>query len=676
MSLHIHFKRWILVCVVLPSLALFLVVNVVLWMYLRQSHRSEFENLTHLATAGVERTLASESARLRALAELPATQDLLRSVENNQRQFSIPRRREQNALIHSQWTTLARHELVVRSVLDNTAAEMLRYLSETDARIQSLVLTDAAGAVVASSGRTALYDHSALPWWKAATGLQTSQVVGEGISPEGTLGLALSIWEREQQSVLRGVLHIEIKLDEADLMAAIADNLDYAIVLRANQMWFLGGNQHVVGHAAAAVEQLPAAVEADQSVWLGGLRAFIHPVEAGLHWLHPVQVVTLRTEGRFPAKIYGPLGLGILLSGLFFAALLIGARRAGQNIVLTPIQDVIDAGQWALARLNPQGKPGNSGVAGNAALSITDTPEPDSALTAHLNDWLKQFRLQAQADELAQSAELKKDLELARDFQMAFLNRPYPTVPEVHIEGRLRLGFAHRYEPALALGGDFFDLLALGPDCAGVFLSDVMGHGTRSALITAMLRTLIGDLASQGRNARHFVTELNRQFMQMIRHLPNPLFASAFYFVADTTSRVATYTTAGHPAPFHVRRSIGRITRLELSAPRGAALGLVENESFPGGHCRLVAGDLFIFFTDGLYEAANPAGEEFGLGRMESAIRRNLYKGTGQILDAIMADLREFVAEEPVADDICLVAVEVATDALETHAGVVRRISD
>jgi len=282
-----------------------------------------------------------------------------------------------------------------------------------------------------------------------------------------------------------------------------------------------------------------------------------------------------------------------------------------------------------------------------------------------LEEWLGGIRRAAEDELAAHTAEMQRDLQLAREFQMAYLERPAPQVPVVHVEGRLRLVFHHIYHPALALGGDFFDILSLGPDAAGILIADVMGHGTRSALITAMLRTLVGDLSSLGRNARHFLTELNRQFCEVLKAIPSPLFASAFYFVADTTARVGTYSSAGHPSPFHVRRSVGRISRLEVPEPHGAALGLIPEEKYTGGHVRLIDGDLFLFFTDGVYEARNSRGEEFGIERLESVLRSTLYHGGEQILRQIYDSVLQFVGDEPVADDICMVAVEITTSAAE-----------
>lgn len=278
-----------------------------------------------------------------------------------------------------------------------------------------------------------------------------------------------------------------------------------------------------------------------------------------------------------------------------------------------------------------------------------------------IGEWLDKIRADALAQSTAMSNELARDMELAQEFQLAMLNRPYPEVPAVHIEGRLRLEFHHRYKPTMAVGGDFFDIIPIGNDCAGVFVTDVMGHGVRSALITAILRALISELQPQARNASHFLKEINREFADILAVLPAPLFASAFYLVADTTSRIATYACAGHPPPFQIHRDRARVSRLTNPQPRGAALGLIEQENYPGETVRLLDGHTFIFFTDGVYECANPKGEEFGLARMEKVIQSNIYKTTPEILDALMQSIESFVKGAPLEDDVCLVAVDVTT---------------
>lgn len=264
--------------------------------------------------------------------------------------------------------------------------------------------------------------------------------------------------------------------------------------------------------------------------------------------------------------------------------------------------------------------------------------------------------------------ELRRDQALASEFQQAFLSRPHPQIPSVHVPGRLRLVFAHSYQPALAVGGDFFNIEAVGADAAGIFIADVMGHGTRSALITAILRTLLNELQPQGRNAAHFLRLINQRFCSLLRGLPFTFFASAGYLVADTTARVATFSSAGHPPPFFLRRHLGEVSRVETPKPRGAALGVLPEDEYGAVPVRLQNGDGFIFFTDGVYELMNAQGEEFGFQRVEELLRRHVYKPGREILAALLEALRDFAGEVPPHDDICLVAVDVTADPLPTTA--------
>jgi len=357
--------------------------------------------------------------------------------------------------------------------------------------------------------------------------------------------------------------------------------------------------------------------------------------------------------------------LSLVLAGLLVIGLIVSlfmlfhSWQRTSRYVLTLGEDATDAGVWMMK--TAFGKlPDDDPIIQEFPWVRGSIPGAGRA-SQRISEWLEKWR----ADALAQSAfmtnELARDMELAQEFQQALLNRPYPEVPAVHIEGRLRLEFHHRYNPTMAVGGDFFDIIPIGNDCAGVFITDVMGHGVRSALITAILRALISELQPQARNAAYFLKEINREFADILNALPTPLFASAFYLVADTTSRMATYACAGHPPPFQIHRDRARVSRLTNPQPRGAALGLIPQENYPGETVRLLDGHTFIFFTDGVYECANPNGEEYGLARMEKVMQANIYKTTPEILDALIQSIETFVKGAPLEDDLCLVAVDVTT---------------
>ncbi|MDD4735567.1 MAG: PP2C family protein-serine/threonine phosphatase [Kiritimatiellae bacterium] len=283
------------------------------------------------------------------------------------------------------------------------------------------------------------------------------------------------------------------------------------------------------------------------------------------------------------------------------------------------------------------------------------------ALQKQVEDWYyeRQHDVDQQVD--ARTEEWTKELKMATDFQLAMLERPYPAIPEIHITDRVRLNFFHRYQPASGLGGDFFDIIKVDRDVGGIFIADVMGHGTRSALITSILRTLMSEAMQVGRNAPHFLGQVNKSFCDILKTIPDLVFASAFYFVADTTARVVTFSSAGHPPPLHIRRSINRVEYMNVPPPRAAALGVLPDEEFPGGNMRIQPEDVYIFYTDGLTEAFNPDGDEFGEERARRVVERYMYQDIKTIINNLYAAVVEWADGRPMADDICLIAVETTT---------------
>jgi len=116
-------------------------------------------------------------------------------------------------------------------------------------------------------------------------------------------------------------------------------------------------------------------------------------------------------------------------------------------------------------------------------------------------------RLQVTTAELeAKNTQLEADLRMAREIQLALLPRDYPTLSHYGSSGYSALTFAHCYRPAEAVGGDFFDIFPLSPTRAGIFICDVMGHGLRAALVTAIIRTLLEELRPMMQNPGRFLS--------------------------------------------------------------------------------------------------------------------------------------------------------------------------
>ena len=202
------------------------------------------------------------------------------------------------------------------------------------------------------------------------------------------------------------------------------------------------------------------------------------------------------------------------------------------------------------------------------------------------------------------NAQLESDFNMAREIQQIFLPDQYPTFPHSVAPEDSALKFSHRYISAEAVGGDFFDIFAITDSTAGVFVCDVMGHGMRAALITAIMRGLIEELMPVAADAGKFLTEINRSLRAILRRTREPFLATAFYAVADSAAGELRFANAGHPSPFRLQRDVKEVHTLKEYDPRhGPALGLFEKTDYPTCVCPFAPNDFVFLFTDGIYES-------------------------------------------------------------------------
>ena len=235
--------------------------------------------------------------------------------------------------------------------------------------------------------------------------------------------------------------------------------------------------------------------------------------------------------------------------------------------------------------------------------------------------------------------------------------------------------FCDRYRPNGAVGGDFFDVLALSDTRAGLFICDVMGHGVRAALVTAMVRALLEGLRGVDEDPGPFLTELNRELLAILGQASVPVFLSAFYGIMDTTTGKLCYANAGHPSPLHLRRAEGEVGALPTTAGMpGPPLGVREQATYSSSCVQLAQGDVIMLFTDGVFEVTGPDQEPFGEERLEAAVRQRMGQSLGRLFDELLAELQQYSAGRGFADDVCLVGMEVVALAgdrdgsSETHA--------
>jgi len=299
--------------------------------------------------------------------------------------------------------------------------------------------------------------------------------------------------------------------------------------------------------------------------------------------------------------------------------------------------------------------------------------QAEAALLA-LNQQLEQ-RVAERTHELGvKNTLMEEDLDMARELQMAFLPHHYPTLPRGAEPATSAVIFHSIYHPTNSVSGDFFNVVRVSDTAVGVFMCDVMGHGVRAALVTAMMRALEEQLGELAGDPGALLTEMNRSLRGILRQLGTTLFTTACYVIVDIATARLTFANAGHPSPLLVRHGVVREVE-SLTPSRGAAsevgsiiatrfagpaLGLFEDVKYLTHERQVVTGDQILVFTDGLYEAENAHAESFGANRLHAAIRQSTGQPLPQLVQEVFAEIRHFAGGQAFADDICLVGMEVA----------------
>ncbi len=271
-------------------------------------------------------------------------------------------------------------------------------------------------------------------------------------------------------------------------------------------------------------------------------------------------------------------------------------------------------------------------------------------------------QLATYAEELRRkNAQMEADFNMAREIQQVFLPQQYPTFPRGVAPEKSALRFLHRYYPAAAVGGDFFNVFSITDTIAGVFICDVMGHGMRAALVTAIMRGLVEELIPVAMDPGKFLSEINHSLYAILQRTAEPMLSTAFYLVIDVTGSEVRFASAGHPSPFIIRRAVGAAEPFKYYDPRhGPALGLFEEANYPTCSCPVSVDDAIVLFTDGLFEVTGDEREEFGQERLLEAVRRRTNSPLSGLFDDVLEEVRRFSSEQEFEDDVCLLGIEVA----------------
>lgn len=243
--------------------------------------------------------------------------------------------------------------------------------------------------------------------------------------------------------------------------------------------------------------------------------------------------------------------------------------------------------------------------------------------------------------EVAEKERLEREVQIAREIQLRLLPAVISQPDGFEIEARSI--------PALEVGGDYYDVIDLGNGRTLFALGDVSGKGVGAAILMSNLQANLHVLSSQDIPLEMVVRELNRQ---IVRNSTPEMFITFFVGVLDVEDRVLTYVNAGHDLPALIRR--GKVHDLEEG---GMLLGVMKDLDYQAGRVELEADDIIVCNSDGLTEAMDEAGEEFGRDRLLECIRIH-HENDWTGIDRIFETVREYAGDERAAqDDLTLLVV-------------------
>jgi sigma-B regulation protein RsbU (phosphoserine phosphatase) len=255
--------------------------------------------------------------------------------------------------------------------------------------------------------------------------------------------------------------------------------------------------------------------------------------------------------------------------------------------------------------------------------------------------------------------QMEEDLRMAREIQQAFLPQQYPTFPRSAPVEESALRFVHRYFPTGAVGGDFFNVRALTDSKAGIFICDVMGHGVRSALVTAIVRALVEELTPESSDPGELLAQVNKDLRAILKQSGTPLFTTAFYLIVDLATHKVSFANAGHPRPMILHRDTGKAEFLcNTHGKSDPALGLFDNPNYKSSGCSVRPGDTVILFTDGFFDVEKD-GVLLSAEWLAEEIERRAALPTADLFDALLGLLKECSGGAEFVDDVCIIGIDV-----------------
>jgi len=239
---------------------------------------------------------------------------------------------------------------------------------------------------------------------------------------------------------------------------------------------------------------------------------------------------------------------------------------------------------------------------------------------------------------------LEEELRIASEIQRKLLPKENPTLEKFEVAG-LNM-------PSLQVGGDYFDWVKISEDEYAFCIADVSGKGAPAALLMSNLQASFHALLGLNIKLTDIVARINNIIYQ---NTSSDKFITAFFGVLNTSKFTLNTVNAGHNHPYFYHQD----NRFQVFDKGGLILGMIPDVQYFSESVDLQTGDLIVMFTDGISEAMNRNEELFEEHRIKKCISDNCRKSAASLLDALIAEVRDFSAGCPQADDITVLTIRV-----------------
>lgn len=638
-------------------------------------------------------TVDREVDKLRSFCDISVVAEQQLTLANNSAQQLTPTERAvREQRIDAEWTGMSATDEPLNTIINSPLARQLNSYQTSNPLANEIFVTDRFGRVIAATRKTTDYMQNDEAWWQKGAVLSPGETWFDQLHYDQSAEVysldmvrPLFAANGEFHGILKAVYNVaplfasippppDERSDQIDIVRA-----DGAVLARIRQPGYTPLTVTMPSSAMTKARDetarrwfLNPLDDTQQERMIGVARVTLTQSDVQTSdSTREIFILISIPADSITVPIRKELKQFLIGSTLILALCLGGAVFYVRVRITRPLELLRDGTRTISmsARLRNDHGPGidhiqaRQIVAELQKIHTNDEIEELASSFATMSSRVLRYHRHLESEVAEKTALIHEDLELAKEFQEAMLPDHYPTVPfggavQNMTGDQLSLHFWHLYQPAASLGGDFFDMFQISEHQAGLFVADVMGHGSRSALVTAILRALLPGSVKAAADPGEFMAELNNHFVDIIQRSGQTIFVTAFFIVLNTRDKTATYVTAGHPSPVRANRRTGAAQLLMETIRNQPALGLIKDTRYTNHSRALAADDIFLIFTDGLIEAENTAGEMFGEKQLLESVRKYMHLPIDELSHKVASELDRFIGNKPMGDDLCLVTVE------------------